>query len=268
MNNIKCSRCRCVQGEQYFGLKKNGTRYKCCLDCRNRYVCNKCGHTSISKKKAEDHQKKTHVEIKRTRFIKVSDVSALVGMNKYKTIDDVRQQRQPKKEKTIIEKKTEEAKETMTCDDDTNEIIKEIVKEEKDEEVIKRVRSEIYKQNGIIAEETVYDWLKKNGREVTDQQKSNRLEFIIGDTKWIVCGKIDGVIDGGILEIKNRQNRIFHSVPQYERVQVQMYMHMYEYETATLIQQFHGVYSETVMNYNETFIKTVMNKLKKAVISL
>jgi hypothetical protein len=58
--------------------------------------------------------------------------------------------------------------------------------------------------------------------ETNSKTKSNETSV----TKWYLCGKIDG-IDGDILiEVKNRMNRLFQEMKDYERPQVQAYMNL------------------------------------------
>ena len=53
---------------------------------------------------------------------------------------------------------------------------------------------------------------------------------------WIIGGRVDGFKDGKLVEIKNRRNRLFNSVPNYERVQLECYMRLLGCDSCTLVQ--------------------------------
>lgn len=59
-----------------------------------------------------------------------------------------------------------------------------------------------------------------------------------GDCPWYIGGRVDAVSDDRtlVIEIKNRVNRLFCRVPEYERVQVQAYMHLLDIDRAMLVE--------------------------------
>ena len=65
-----------------------------------------------------------------------------------------------------------------------------------------------------------------------------------GSTQFTICGKVDRIEenddDGSrvLVEIKNRTNRLFGRVVEYEMVQVQVYLHMLNLNKARLVEQF------------------------------
>ena len=65
----------------------------------------------------------------------------------------------------------------------------------------------------------------------------------LGDTKFVVTGKIDRIEereDGSriLVEIKNRTNRLFRRVVEYEFIQVQVYLQMLGLVHARLVEQY------------------------------
>jgi hypothetical protein len=62
----------------------------------------------------------------------------------------------------------------------------------------------------------------------------------------LVGGKPDGLVVDPItgkvtvVEAKNRQNRLFRSVPEYERIQCQVYMWLFGAERCVFREHFHG----------------------------
>ena len=56
---------------------------------------------------------------------------------------------------------------------------------------------------------------------------------------WFVGGKIDGINDDNVLiEVKNRMNRLFYKLRDYEKVQIYAYMYILELENAKLVECF------------------------------
>lgn len=55
---------------------------------------------------------------------------------------------------------------------------------------------------------------------------------------WYIGGRVDAVSTDRtlVIEIKNRVNRLFYRVPEYERVQVQAYMHLLDIDRAMLVE--------------------------------
>lgn len=54
--------------------------------------------------------------------------------------------------------------------------------------------------------------------------------------RWGVGGKVDGFRNGKLIEIKNRVNRLFDPLPEYELIQLQIYMFLLDLQDATLCQ--------------------------------
>jgi len=57
------------------------------------------------------------------------------------------------------------------------------------------------------------------------------------NTEWIIGGKIDGLRDDNIIvEVKNRVNKLFLKLRDYEKVQIFAYLYILEFEKAHLIE--------------------------------
>ena len=57
------------------------------------------------------------------------------------------------------------------------------------------------------------------------------------DNNWFIGGKIDGINEDSILiEVKNRMNRLFYKLRDYEKVQIYAYMYILELEKARLVE--------------------------------
>lgn len=59
---------------------------------------------------------------------------------------------------------------------------------------------------------------------------------ILTDFEWGIGGRIDGIRDGVLIEIKNRKSKIYDPLPVYDYIQVQSYMQMLKVPNATVIQ--------------------------------
>lgn len=55
-----------------------------------------------------------------------------------------------------------------------------------------------------------------------------------------MCGKIDGMIQNqdSIIEIKNRMNKLFYKLKDYEKVQLMCYMHLFQFTFGQLIEGY------------------------------
>lgn len=58
---------------------------------------------------------------------------------------------------------------------------------------------------------------------------------------WNITGKYDGLtIDNEVVEIKNRQKRLFNEIRDYEMCQLQTYLHILKYDKAYLVEVLGG----------------------------
>lgn len=60
---------------------------------------------------------------------------------------------------------------------------------------------------------------------------------VSGTTRWILYGKVDGFDGQQLIEVKNRVNRLFCTIPLYERIQMECYMRMTGSESCKLVQR-------------------------------
>lgn len=89
------------------------------------------------------------------------------------------------------------------------------------------------------------------------------------ENKYVICGKVDRIEerpDGSrvLVEIKNRTNRIFGSVPEYEFIQVQVYLQMLGLVHARVVEQYNNqVLSHDVTRDEEFWQNKVIPGLKE-----
>jgi predicted phage-related endonuclease len=113
--------------------------------------------------------------------------------------------------------------------------------------VIEHLRSEVYTTHGTRAEDRTSDKVTKDtgARLVRDDAFYNLEVCTLGSTKFVICGKIDRIEekeDGSrvLVEIKNRTNRLFRRVPEYEHIQIQVYLQMLGLVHARLVEQYNN----------------------------
>lgn len=184
--------------------------------------------------------------------IKASDVAAICGLNPYKTREDIFNERINTYFGTRLPTAKVEFENTMATF--TPEVQKNIHKtiESESSENVKNVpeivrdyvRHEIYKKNGTRNEKPV-------AQKFSVQQDKTCYTMPIHRNIRLI-GFIDGVKDGKIVEIKNRQNRLFGRVPEYERVQCIVYMKLTGAQQCTLIENFNGNSNSHEITFDES----------------
>jgi len=114
-------------------------------------------------------------------------------------------------------------------------------------EVIEHVRSKVYTTHGTRSEDKTSDKVEADtGARLIRDNSFYKLDVAeIRGHKFVVCGKIDRIEecpDGSrvLVEIKNRTNRLFRRVVDYEMVQVQVYLQMLGLVRARLVEQYNN----------------------------
>lgn len=95
---------------------------------------------------------------------------------------------------------------------------------------------------------------------------------------WYITGKYDGLTNNNeIVEIKNRQRRLFNEIRDYEMCQLQTYLHILKYDKAYLVEILGGKNNnnnvsilETTRNRNyfTDILKTYLDNIRKFVINI
>lgn len=75
-------------------------------------------------------------------------------------------------------------------------------------------------------------------------------------TRWGVGGRVDGLTDDRVVEVKNRMRRFFNRVPLYEFIQIQVYLQLTGRGEAVLVQHFNGQQQEEVVRKDQIFWDT------------
>ena len=228
-------------------------------------------------------------------IIKASDVAACVGRHQYKArsevLNEIWKKNWPETFKGLT--KTDKAQEILQISTEAQQVLSAAVRvkardssevqsvfEKAKEainsdpklnttqkaEVIEHVRSQVYTTHGTRSEDKTSDKVEaaENTRLVRDDSFYNLDVCTIGDTKFVVCGKIDRIEerpDGTrvLVEIKNRTNRLFRRVVEYEFVQIQVYLQMLGLVHARLVEQYNNqVLSHDVDRDEETWANELL----------
>ena len=157
----------------------------------------------------------------------------------------------------------------------TEEQSKELLNSKtKDRGVLELLRNYIQKdlrmKRGNVKENTNLNTLQKKSN-ITIEQRNSRMytkELIRTDYYCVVLrGKVDGMSGDTVIEAKNRCNRLFKELRDYERVQLEAYMFLTGYDKSILTEHYNDTsfqieyardkqfWSECVSSI-ETFIDT------------
>lgn len=114
-------------------------------------------------------------------------------------------------------------------------------------DVIEHLRSKVYTTHGTRSEDKTSDKVTRDtgARLVRDDAFYTYEVCEIGDHNFVICGKIDRIEelpDGSrvLVEIKNRTNRLFRRVVEYENIQIQVYLQMLGLVRARLVEQYNN----------------------------
>jgi hypothetical protein len=120
--------------------------------------------------------------------------------------------------------------------------------------VLDQLKSQVFTAHGIRAESKTADLIQEKENVVlqVDEKFYNFPLCVIGGTRYQISGKIDRIeqVDDEIIlvEIKNRMNKLFTTLPDYEFIQVQTYFQIIplDIQRAKVIQQ-HQSETSTIM---------------------
>jgi hypothetical protein len=228
-------------------------------------------------------------------IIKASDVAACIGRHQYKAREEVMNeiwkktwpetfkgqtrtdrareilQISPEARKVLdkaVEIKAKNSSEVQSVFEKAKEAINSDSKLNASQkaEVLEHVRSQVYTTHGTRSEDKTSDKVSvtENTRLTRDDAFYNIDVCTIGDVRFVVCGKIDRIEerdDGSriLVEIKNRTNRLFRRVVEYEFIQVQVYLQMLGLVHARLVEQYNNqVLSHDVNRDEETWTNEIL----------
>jgi hypothetical protein len=232
--------------------------------------------------------------------LKASNVAAMLGRNRYKPRTEVLDELWKKYAPSKFTGKTKKdmAEEALEVSADAREVleaavsvktqssseIQKVFKEARDRinfdpklnnsqkaEVIEHIRSKVYTSHGTRSEDKTSDKVEADeGARLVRDDAFYQLEVCkLGDTNYVVMGKIDRIEerpDGSkvLIEIKNRTNRLFRAVPEYEFIQVQVYLQMLGLVNARVVEQYNSqVLSHDVTRDEEMWVNEILPGLQE-----
>ena len=232
-------------------------------------------------------------------ILKASDVAAIIGRHQYKSREEVFNDYWKKYSPDTFTGKTkkEKALEALAASESAQKILESaLAYEAKDSkeaaqtfekakaqvnldpklsveqkaEVIEHLRSKVYTTHGTRSEDKTSAKVEKDtgARLIKDDAFYNLDVCTMGETKFVICGKIDRIEekeDGSrvLVEIQNRTNRLFRRVVEYEMIQVQVYLQMLGLVNARLVEQYNNqVLSHEITRDEELWKNVIVSGLE------
>jgi 1,2-phenylacetyl-CoA epoxidase PaaB subunit len=241
-----------------------------------------------------------------TRIVlKASEIAAIIGRNQYKPRQDVLNEMWKKyspvtfkgltkKDKAYVAlSASENAREalnsaravhTKSSDEVASVFVNAKAKIEADEklsttqkaEVTDFIRSQIYTGHGTRSEDRTADKVVADtGVRLERDDAFHTIPVCqLDDNNFVIVGKIDRIEvgpdgDRTLVEIKNRTNRLFKRVVDYENIQIQVYLQMLGLVHARLVEQYNNqVESHNVDRDDELWTNEILPKLNEFCIEL
>ena len=208
--------------------------------------------------------------------IKASEVAAICGLNKYKPRNEILDEMWKKysPETFTGRTKNDRAVEALGASAEAQQVLKSALNinaknstevqnifedaktkvnldpklsDAQKAEVVEHLRSKVYTSHGTRTEDKTSDKVEveTGAKLVKDNAFYNIDVCTLGDVNFVVTGRIDRIEeqpDGSrvLAEIKNRTNRLFGRVVEYEMIQVQVYLQMLGLVKARLIEQYNN----------------------------
>jgi YqaJ-like viral recombinase domain len=241
-----------------------------------------------------------------TRIVlKASEIAAIIGRNQYKHRQDVLNEMWKKYSPSTFKglTKRDKAEESLKMSVDAQRVLSSAVSikaASSDEvqkvfaeaqekinldsklnatqkaEVIEHLRSKVYTSHGSRTEDKTAD------KVVADTgvrlERDNAFYTIpvctLDDNNFVIVGKVDRIEvgpDGSrtLVEIKNRTNRLFNRVVDYENIQIQVYLQMLGLGRARLVEQYNNqVASHDVERDDDLWENEILPELNNFCIEL
>lgn len=216
-----------------------------------------------------------------------SELAACVGLNRYKSINDSivaiwarncrksyeqalerRNIEPPKPIEDVLKQKglsvSDLIKKTFSSSTVLEQNIQKLCIENKvkiDYKEMQEIKSHIQTKNGSDNEEVSLDkYAEKLNSKIVDRNAHFYTKILSENQK--IGGRIDGLTeDGKLVEIKNRQYRIFSVVPIYEKVQVHAYMFLLGLQECHLVQVYNEDSDTTIVKFDPEFWKSITEKI-------
>lgn len=155
---------------------------------------------------------------------------------------------------------------TKHLDNKKSDIIKSINNSklsEKDKlDVKKSIENESNKRYGTIRENFTFNHLINIYGPNIVIDKEHKIKKLFNN--FYIIGEIDGLLNNDtIIEIKNRTNRLFYRIYNYEKVQIIMYMYLCSMKHSKLVENFNNQINIIDLDMDEDFLKYILDKIYK-----
>lgn len=233
--------------------------------CKFKKVENKADLDNFKSISKDDTTKLLDLFYKNSYLNKTQFNDYLEKLNNVKTEDQ-----KLKLDKNIMENITKNCINTSNTNHCLNlqkkidENIDNVLKNKDNSELKKYLNGHINKKRGIKNEDKIIkEYSKKYNKKITDNNsKLYKIHlFDIEKYKIYICGKIDGIENDELIEVKNRKNRLFTFIPEYEQIQIQIYFKLTGLSTGKLIQNYNEEQSILPINQDDNIWNTIIEEL-------
>lgn len=175
--------------------------------------------------------------------------------------------------KSILNKVSETSVKT-TCTNESKKLqkniesdIKKVMKDKNVSTVNEYLTGHINKTRGIVNENKIIEKYEKKNNTTVNENNSKLYKMKLFDIEGhsiYICGKIDGIEDNKLIEIKNRRNRLFTFVPLYEKIQTEIYFRLTNLTQGKLIQNYNDTQSCFDIQSDDELWNTILSELMEA----
>lgn len=167
-------------------------------------------------------------------LLKKKDVASIAKALHVRTISTVARERQAKTVEKLLKKK-------QVSEEDIVKLIEQ-PKIKDSEEASRVIKGAVNKRRGTRNEDDGICGYEKSAGVKVHGKNDKFYKANIGTEEnpcWI-GGRVDGLLEDKVVEVKNRRNRFFNFLPAYERVQCVCYMYLVDRPACDLVQRFNG----------------------------
>ena len=124
--------------------------------------------------------------------------------------------------------------------------------------------------HGINEEPKTINIIQNDYEQILDNSQAYKFHhFLTLTNDWYIGGRMD-IIDHKnkiVIEVKNRMNKLFNRVVDYEMCQIQLYMWLIDYRDARLTEKYinrsHQEYMKThTIEYDPIYVDSILNRLR------
>jgi hypothetical protein len=125
------------------------------------------------------------------------------------------------------------------------------------------IKNDLQMRRGNIKEDSNLNKIQDKKNIKIDQRNSKMYtKELLRTDKYIIMirGKVDGVSDGMLIETKNRTNRLFKTLRDYEKVQLETYMFLTGINHSLLTEHYNDESFEISYSHDEEFWNDCIKK--------